>query len=109
MKQIIATEKITSNIFYSEMMPQILDVLKNTEIGEDIIMDLSPTKSVDAMAIPLLLNTARWIISCKKTIPQIYIPDWEEKDSLKNYLEKVGFFNACDFYEYYEVNREKIC
>lgn len=107
MKQIKAEEKITSGIFYEKMLPRILEAVDGMESGEDFIMDLSRTASVDAMAVPLLLNTARWIIGEKGTVPQIYIPNLEEKDALKRYLDMVGFFNICDFYDYYEVNADR--
>lgn len=108
MKKIIAEEKITSFVFYNKLVPQVLEKLSCMENGEEFVLDFSKTESVDAMAIPLLLNMARWIINIKKTIPQIYIPSLKEKDRLKRYLEQVGFFNACDFYDYYEVNTERV-
>lgn len=108
MKCISAEEKITSSTFYDKMVPKILEVLNNMETGEDVVVDLSKTVSVDAMAVPLLLNTAKWIIGQKRIIPQIYIPNLVEKRALKNYLEKIGFFNTCDFYDYYVINTERI-
>jgi hypothetical protein len=108
MKCIKAEEKITSSTFYDIMVPRILEAINNMKVGEDIVIDLSKTVSVDAMAVPLLLNTARWIIGQKGINPQIYIPNLDAKKDLKNYLEKVGFFNTCDFYDYYGINTERI-
>lgn len=62
MKHIKVEEKITSGIFYEKMLPRILGAVDGMESGEDFIMDLSRTTSVDAMAVPLLLNTARWMM-----------------------------------------------
>lgn len=108
MKIIKTEEKITSYAFYKKIVPEVLEKLEYIEEGEDCIVDLSATKSVDAMAVPLLLNMARWIIEKAKVVPQLYIPNLKHYDNLKRYLEKVGFFNICDFYNYYEVNTERI-
>lgn len=108
MKIVKVKEKVTSYTFYYELLPWVLEKLRDMRKGEDFVLDFSETKIVDAMAVPLLLNMARWIIGIKETIPQIYIPNLEEKNRLKEYLEQVGFFNVCDFYEYFEVNTERI-
>lgn len=108
MKIVKVAEKVTSYTFYYNLLPCVLETLRDMRNGEDFVLDLSETKIVDAMAVPLLLNTARWIIGSKETIPQIYIPNLKEKNRLKEYLERVGFFNICDFYEYFEVNTERI-
>lgn len=107
MKSVRVEEKVTSQTFYYKLAPQVLEILQNMDNGEGFILDFSATESVDVMAVPLLLNMARWIIGTKGTIPQIYIPNLEEKDRLKRYLEQVGFFNICDFYDYYVVNTER--
>lgn len=107
MKIVNALPNITSYAFYQNMLPTIAAKIKDMEIGEDFAIDMSATESVDAMAIPLLLNTARWAFEEKKAVPIIYIPNHKQKDTLKNYLEKVGFFNICDFYDYYIVNTER--
>lgn len=103
-----AEEKVSSHSFYYKLVPKILEILRDMENGEGFVLDFSETKVVDAMAVPLLLNMARWIIGTKEIIPQIYIPNLREKDKLKRYLEQVGFFNICDFYSYFEVNTERI-
>lgn len=108
MKIVKVAEKVTSYTFYYKLLPCVLETLRDMRNGEDFVLDFSETKIVDAMAVPLLLNTARWIIGTKETTPQIYIPNLKEKNRLKEYLEQVGFFNACDFYEYFEVNTERI-
>lgn len=108
MRIIEAEEKITSYVFYNKLVPQVLENLNCMEKGEEFVLDLSKTESVDAMAVPLLLSMARWIIGIKETNPQIYIPSLAKKDNLKKYLEQVGFFNICDFYNYYEINAERI-
>lgn len=108
MKIVKVEEKVTSYTFYYNFLPRVLEKLQDMRNGEDFVLDFSETKIVDAMAVPLLLNTARWIIGTKETIPQIYIPNLKEKNRLKEYLEQVGFFNVCDFYEYFEVNTERI-
>lgn len=108
MKIVKADKTVTSYNFYYKLVPQVLDKLQNMEAGEDFVLDCSETKVIDAMAVPLILNMARWIISTKGSIPQIYIPNLEEKNRLKEYLEQIGFFNVCDFYNYYVVNTERI-
>lgn len=108
MKIVKTDEKVTSYNFYYKLVPQVLDKLQNMEVGEDFVLDFSETQAIDAMAVPLILNMARWIIGTRESIPQIYIPNLEEKNRLKEYLEQVGFFNVCDFYNYYVVNTERI-
>lgn len=108
MKIVKTDETVTSYNFYYKLVPQVLDKLQNMEVGENFVLDFSETKVVDAMAVPLILNMARWIIDAKKSIPQIYIPNLDENNRLKVYLEQIGFFNVCDFYDYYMVNTERI-
>lgn len=108
MKIVKVEEKVTSHSFYYKLVPRVLETLRDMSNGEDFVLDFSETKAVDAMAVPLLLSMARWIIGTKETIPQIYIPNLKEKNRLKEYLEQIGFFNVCDFYDYYEVNTERI-
>lgn len=108
MKIVRAEGKITSYVFYNKLVPQVLQKLNCMEMKEEFVLDLSETESIDAMAVPLLLSMARWIICIKETVPQIYIPSCKDKDNLKKYLEQVGFFNVCDFYTYYEINTERI-
>ena len=79
MKTIRTEEKVTSYSFYNKLVPRVLEKLSCMEKGEEFILDLSETESVDAMAVPLLLNMARWIIRLKESIPQIYIHIFDMK------------------------------
>lgn len=108
MKIIRAGEKITSHAFYTNLVPQVVTCLESIQDGEEFVVDLGLTKSVDALAVPLLLSMARWIIGRTKVIPQIYISNLQDNIKLKKYLEKIGFFDVCDFYDYYEVNTERV-
>lgn len=95
---------LTTYKFYFELWPQILNEIEKLENGEDFILDFSDTDAMDGTAIPNLLNVARIVIRDKNIIPQIYISNMNKKNKLTWYLEWIGFFSACDFYQFYEVN-----
>lgn len=99
---------LTTYKFYIELWPQILDEIEKLENGEDFILDFSDTEAIDGTAIPNLLNIARIVIRDKNIIPQIYIANISKNNKLMWYLEWIGFFNACDFYQFYEVNTMRI-
>lgn len=99
---------LTTYKFYFELWPQILDEIEKLKNGEDFILDLSDIDAIDGTAIPNLLNVARIVIRDKNIIPQIYIANMSKKNKLTWYLEWIGFFSVCDFYQFYEVNAMRI-
>lgn len=99
---------LTTYKFYFELWPQILNEIEKLEDGEDFILDFSDIDAMDGTAIPNLLNVARIVIRDKNIIPQIYITNISKNNKLTWYLEWIGFFNVCDFYQFYEVNTMRI-
>lgn len=99
---------LTTYKFYFELWPQILNEIEKLENGEDFILDFSDINAIDGTAIPNLLNVARIVIRDKNIIPQIYIANVSKKNKLTWYLEWIGFFGTCDFYQFYEVNTKRI-
>ncbi len=92
--------KFSSYEFYNTLLPELEEIDRESE--NDIVLDFSQTDRIEPLVIPNLLCLGRLIYSRYRRRAKIYIPETRNAESVKNYLNEIGFLRYAEKYSGFE-------